>query len=131
VKQRALDAAVTAITDIPGMGGAQRVDVVPATCAGDRDIDRAVCKAIVPGQAGDIYVYPRAGSVLTQAKFGTGHDAPNDDNRRVPVIVVAPGLAPRHDVGTTLQVAPTLAALLGVAPPATATAPALFGITTR
>ena len=69
--------------------------------------------------------------MITEAKFGTGHDAPNDDNRRVPVIVMAPGLAPRHATGTTLQVAPTLAALLGVAPPVTATASTLFGITKR
>ena len=131
VRQRALDEAGAAISKVPSMGGAQRTDLAPADCGGDRDIDRAVCKAIVPGEAGDIYVYPQAGSVLTESKFGTGHDAPNDDNRRVPVIVMAPGLAPRHDVGNTLQVAPTLAALLGVAPPVTATAPPLFGITRR
>jgi len=130
-KVRALEAAITAINAIPGIAGAQRTDEVAPECALDQDVARAVCKAIVPGEAGNLYVYPEAGSVITDAKFGTGHDAPNDDNRRVPVIIKAPGLAPQHSTGTTLQVAPTIAALLGVAPPSAARAQPLFGITRR
>jgi hypothetical protein len=129
VKGRALDAAVKAIAAIPSVGGAVRVDRVEPTCKGGQEIDRAVCNGIVPDEAGDLYVYAAQGSVITDAKFGTGHDAPSDDNRLVPILVKAPGLAPRHDLGTTLQVAPTLAALLGVAPPAAAREKPLFGIT--
>ncbi len=131
VSARALDAAVAAVKALPNIGGIVRTDLVDPRCASEADIDRAVCKAIVPGEAGDLYVWPVAGSVITSAKFGTGHDAPNEDNRRVPILVMAPGLAPQHGVGTTLQVAPTLAALLGVQPPSKATAPPLFGITRR
>jgi hypothetical protein len=131
VKARALEAAVVALKALPNIGGAVRTDLVDAACAAPSDVERAVCKAIVPGEAGDLYVWPVAGSVITSAKSGTGHDAPNEDNRRVPILVMAPGLAPQRGVGTTLQVAPTLAALLGVAPPTRATAQPLFGLTRR
>ncbi len=131
VRQRALDAAVKAIAAIPSIGGAQRSDTIDPACTGGTDVDRAVCNAIVPGDAGEIYIYPGPGSMLTTSKFGTGHDAPNDDNRRVPIIVMAPGVTPQSGVGSTLQVAPTLAALLGVDPPSAAKAQPLFGITKR
>lgn len=131
VRTRALDAAVAAIKGLPQMAGAVRTDLVEPSCSASDDIMRAVCNAIVPREAGELYVWPSAGSVITSARFGTGHDAPNEDNRRVPILVLAPGVASQRGVGTTLQVAPTLAALLGVAPPSTATAPPLFGITRR
>jgi arylsulfatase A-like enzyme len=66
---------------------------------------------------------------VTEYLTGTNHDAPNADNREVPVIVRAPGLAPQTiEHASFLQIAPTVAALLGVPPPKAASEPPLFGL---
>ena len=64
------------------------------------------------------------GSLVTEYGGGTHHDAPSAANREVPIIVRVPGVAAGAlPAGVTpLQIAPTLAALLGVAPPAAAQA---------
>ena len=72
-----------------------------------------------------------AGSLITTYETGSHHDAPFDDNRRVPILVLAPGLAPQAGTGSLLQVAPTVAALLRVPPPPAATEPPLFGLGAR
>jgi hypothetical protein len=87
-----------------------------------------VCWGLVPDEAGELYVVPAAGSLISDHKTGTHHDAPSDDNRQVPILVMAPGLAPQVGAGTLLQVAPTIAALLHVPPPNTGEKP-LFGLT--
>ncbi len=91
-----------------------------------------VCRSIVPGESGELYLAPHRGYVISDYKTGTHHDAPNADNQEVPILVRAPGLAPQTvERGSLLQVAPTLAALLGVPPPASATESPLFGIAAR
>ncbi len=91
-----------------------------------------ICRSSVPGESGELYLAPHRGFVVTEYKTGTHHDAPNADNQEVPVLVRAPGLAPQAiEHASFLQIAPTVAALLGVPPPASATAPALFGIAAR
>ena len=75
---------------------------------------------------------PKRGFVITDYPTGTHHDAPNEDNQHVPILVRAPGLAPQLVQGASmLQVAPTVAALLGVPPPEAATEKPLFGIEAR
>jgi hypothetical protein len=104
------DASTTTDCDAPGL-------------AGD------VCRAIVPGPSGELYLAPHRGFVVTEYKTGTHHDAPNPDNQEVPILVRAPGVAPQAIArGSLLQVAPTIAALLRVWPPSSATASPLFGI---
>jgi arylsulfatase A-like enzyme len=66
--------------------------------------------------------------MITDSPAGTHHDAPFGDNRHVPILVMAPGLEPQNGTGSLLQVAPTLAALLGIPPPAAAKERPLFGI---
>jgi predicted AlkP superfamily pyrophosphatase or phosphodiesterase len=91
-----------------------------------------VCRAIVPGESGELYLAPHRGFVITEYKTGTHHDAPNTDNQQVPILVRAPGLHPQTiERASSLQIAPTVAALLGVPPPPAATAPPLFGIAAR
>jgi hypothetical protein len=85
----------------------------------------------VPGESGELLVVPSRGSVITDFTSGSHHDAPFDDNRRVPILVLAPGLPPQAGTGSLLQVAPTVAALLRVPPPAAATEPPLFGLAAR
>jgi hypothetical protein len=70
---------------------------------------------------------PLEGSLITEYKTGTHHDAPFDDNRRVPILVMAPGLVPQTSEGSILQIAATVSALLRIDPP-NATASPLFGL---
>jgi hypothetical protein len=84
--------------------------------------------SLYPPESGELYVMPVEGSLISDYKSGTHHDAPFDDNRRVPIIVMAPGLAPQTGEGSLLQVAPTVSALLHVPPPPAATEPPLFSI---
>jgi hypothetical protein len=113
---------------VPGVAVAGRTDRFSPGCKAEKELERALCLATVPGEAGDMYAVATAGSVISEYKAGTSHDAPFDDNRRVPILVRAPGLAPQEGTGTLLQVAPTVSALLGISPPAAATEPALFGL---
>jgi predicted AlkP superfamily pyrophosphatase or phosphodiesterase len=130
-REPALDAAVAAIRRVRGIAFAGRTDRFSAGCKVEQDTDRAICLSIVPGDAGELYAYPSAGSGITGYAGGTTHDAPFDDNRRVPILIKAPGVAHQVGDGSLLQVAPTVSALLGVSPPERASEPALFGIRKR
>lgn len=91
-----------------------------------------ICRSVVTGESGELYLAPHRGFVVTEYKTGTHHDAPNADNQEVPILVRAPGVAPQTiERASFLQIAPTVAALLGVPPPASATASTLFGIAAR
>ncbi|MGE0549376.1 MAG: alkaline phosphatase family protein [Kofleriaceae bacterium] len=127
-RDAALSSAVDAIAALPSIAAAGRTDQISGGCD-DRDgLDRAICLSIAPGESGELYVMPAAGSLITDYATGTHHDAPFDDNRRVPIFVMAPGVTAQAGKGTLLQVAPTVAALLGVSAPPSASAPPLFGI---
>lgn len=130
-KNEAYDAAVKAISAVPGIAVAGRTDRFSPGCTAEKDLYRAICLGTVVDDGGELYVYPTAGSVISEYKAGTTHDAPFDDNRRVPILVKAPGLKPQAGTGNLLQVAPTIAALLGVAPPPAATQPPLFKLGRR
>lgn len=130
-KSEALDAAVAALSAVPGIAVAGRTDRFSKDCNVEKDIYQAMCKAYVPGESGELYAVATAGSLITEYKTGTGHDAPSDDDRQVPILIKAPGVVPQQGQGTLLQVAPTLAALLGIDPPQAATSPTLFGIKKR
>ena len=127
----ALSAAADAVGRIPGVATAARSDRLAGPCDAQTPLLRALCLSVVPGESGELVVVPAAGSVITNFTSGSHHDAPFDDNRRVPILVLAPGLAPQAGTGSLLQVAPTVAALLGVPPPPAATAPPLFGLRAR
>lgn len=127
----ALDAAVRAVAAVPNVAFAGRTDRFSPGCTVEQGSHRAICLGTVPGEGGELYVYPMAGSSISAYAGGTSHDAPFDENRRVPILVAAPGLAPRQGDGSLLQVAPTLAALLGIDPPEAAREPTLFGIERR
>lgn len=130
-RDEALDVASTAVARVPQIAAAGRTDHAAGHCETRRDLAQAICNMIVPGASGELYVLPAQGSLITDYKTGTHHDAPFDDNRHVPILVKAPGLAPQRATGSLLQVAPTVAALLGVPAPPAATAPPLFGIHAR
>lgn len=127
----ALDAAVAAVAKLPGIAAVGRVDQMQGHCEAKTGLAQAICLSIVDGESGELYVVPSRGSLITDYKTGTHHDAPFEDNRQVPILVRAPGVRHQTGTGTLLQVAPTVAALLGVPPPPAASAPPLFSIAAR
>jgi len=130
-RDEALTAAADAIGRIPGVAASARSDRLAGRCDGRQALLHAICLSIVPGESGELLVVPAAGSLISTFSSGSHHDAPFDDNRRVPILVLAPGLSPQAGTGSLLQVAPTVAALLGVPAPPAATEPPLFGLRAR
>jgi len=124
-RDQALTAASAALARIPGVATAGVTAALAGGCERRRGLDPAICRSIVDGESGELYVVAKAGSVITDYRTGTHHDAPSDDNLKVPILILAPGVAHREGTGSLLQVAPTVTSLLGVPPPAAATMPSL------
>ncbi len=123
-----LDALVATLRKQPGVAIAVRTDAVRGACDRRTGIEALVCRAAHP-RAGEIFWAPPPGSVAMKLPWdATNHISPNPADRSVPLAVVASGVHPRtvRRPVSTLQVAPTLARLLGVPPPRAATAPALL-----
>jgi len=123
-----LDALVAALKEQPGVAMAVRTDAIRGECDRRAGIEALACRAAHP-RAGEIFWAPPPGSVAMKLPWdATNHISPNPADRAVPLAVIAPGRAP-HTVPaevSTLQVAPTLARLLGVPPPRAAAAPDLL-----
>ena len=115
-----LAAMARAVEAVPGVAAVVPMDA--AGCASADDRVRRVCGSTVPGESGELLVWPTDGGLVTSYPRGTSHDAPSPDDRTVPVIVYGPGVAPREvtDPVSALAVTATVAKLLGVAPPARA-----------
>lgn len=74
----------------------------------------------LPAPAGaDLVVEPAYGCLITPWPAGTSHGSPHDYDRDVPLIFMGPGIAPGLVPGRAapIDIAPTLAAELGVAAP--------------
>jgi len=131
-RDRALVAATRTILAMPGIAAVFRVSDTIGHCETRSQLERTVCLALAPRISGDLYVVAKRGSLVTDYSAGTHHDAPSPDNREVPIIVRAAGLAPqRIDHASFLRVAPTVAALLGVPAPSAASESPLFGLPAR
>lgn len=137
-RDRLLDAVVAAVRATPGVGVAVRTDAFAAVTDGATDgaagcdrlseLDAVLCRSINHPRSGDVYYGPADGSVLMEKPWDTAtHGSANAQDRRVPIIVIEPGAAPRavDRPISSLQVAPTLARLLGIAAPPRALAPSL------
>jgi predicted AlkP superfamily pyrophosphatase or phosphodiesterase len=133
-RRAALLAAVTrALAATPGIERVWHTAELTGRCEQRRGDERALCLSIDPARAGEIMYSPAEGTSVVDADDGDAvtHGTVHDYDREVPVIVVAPGSAvaspgaPGRTV-STLRVAPTLAALLGVPPPPAARAASLL-----
>ncbi|HWN68150.1 MAG TPA: alkaline phosphatase family protein [Haliangium sp.] len=127
----ALAVLVQRIRALPGIQYAEQTERLRGDCEKRDGIERLACYSIVPRDPGEIYFAAAPGSIVSRHPQGTNHGSPNPDDRLVPILVYAPGnlqwntaRIAREPV-STLQVAATLAALLGVSPPPQATAPPL------
>ena len=72
-----------------------------------------------PDRAPDVVAHVRENHLITDRRLGTSHSSPYAYDRHVPLIFTGPGIsAGEHaEAVRTVDVAPTIAALLGIAPP--------------
>jgi hypothetical protein len=96
-------------------------------------VRRAVGRSVAEDTPGEIFIVPREGWVVDEGRppgAGTTHGTPWDDDRLVPVIVYGPGVDHAQDDSEIemARVAPTIARLLGIAPPSHVRAEPLPGV---
>jgi predicted AlkP superfamily pyrophosphatase or phosphodiesterase len=122
-KVRANPAAVSAVeTAILGTRGVARMfwsDELASTAATDDEMLQMMRRSYVAGRSGDVTIVPKRNWLAV----GTGatHGTPYDYDRRVPLAFLGAGIAPGTYPGpaTPVDLAPTLAAIAGVALPRT------------
>lgn len=117
-RTRVLDAVVADLLR-RGLGTVVRTDARTETCEGD-DVAAMVCRSIHPQNSGDLYVAAKQWDVLNDDHTEcSAHGSPWAYDREVPIVVMAPGVhaGARTETPSMLQIAPTIAALLGVPPP--------------
>ena len=126
-RNRGLAAVIARLFD-RGLLSVRRTDsfdsTQPGACVGD-DVSALVCRSIHPKHSSDLYlVAPEWALINDDTNECTAHGSPWAYDREVPVVVMAPGYEPgvRDTTPSMLQLAPTLAAILGVPPPAAALA---------
>ena len=76
-------------------------------------------RSVDPVQGADLVVQPEAGCLIARYEKGTGHGTPYPYDREVPIVVMGPGIAAGPDPrpAMTVDLAPTLAELLGLSSP--------------
>ncbi len=124
-KPEAAAAVVRALRALPAVGVAYHAaELAQAAAAGDRDA-RAAWLGYHPGRSGDFVVYPRPhwlyvyGDGILAPGEGTSHGLPYTYDQHVPVILFGAGVRPGEyrRPATPADLAPTLAALCGIALP--------------
>jgi len=123
LRERVLDAIVAAL-EKTAVHWVSRTDRTRAHCDGD-DIAALACRSIHAEHSGEIYFVGKEWGLLNDEHHEcTAHGSPWSYDREVPIIVRAPGwtAGERSDSPSMLSIAPTLAAILGIAPPAAARA---------
>lgn len=112
-----LESVLTAVRAVPGVQNAFGADeVAKGAHAADRVL-RAAALSYFPGRSGDIILAPKPGWMFSTN--GTTHGSANPDDQRVPLLLFGHGIKPGRyaQAVTPADVAPTLAALVGVALP--------------
>ena len=88
--------------------------------SGEGELAGLYRRSFVPGRSGDFAVQVAEGCLLSIYDTGTSHGSPWPYDRRVPLVLRGPGIEPGAVPGpaATVDIAPTLSALLGVPAPA-------------
>ncbi|MGE5245664.1 MAG: alkaline phosphatase family protein [Betaproteobacteria bacterium] len=113
----ALERIVAAIAARPGVAKVFRSeDLIGADTAAD-PLARAAALSYFPGRSGDLVLAPKPGWMFSAT--GTTHGSSSADDQRVPILFMGYGIRPgRYDApASPADVAPTLAAICGVAMP--------------
>lgn len=126
----AIESAVDALSAIRNMGEVgSRAALAGGDCSRHPAIEALMCRSAHPTRSGEILLVPGRYSLFVEARFPTGsaHGTPWPEDRQVPLIIRRPGIEPRRSVEhpSTLQVAPTVARLLGIGAPPAAKMPAI------
>ncbi len=133
-RDRALDAMVSALRKIPGVGFVERTDRLFGKCERHKqELAAAACYSIDRRHSGVVFVSAAPLSLLAPPDYmsGTNHGSATPEDRGVPIIVYGAGVSPETASASvaarvsTLRVAPTLAALLGITKPPAATGDSL------
>jgi predicted AlkP superfamily pyrophosphatase or phosphodiesterase len=110
----AWEEVVAAIQQVPGVGRVFRTDAVLRGEYADDPLARLVRRSLYAGRNGEINLVPKPYWIIS----GTGatHGSANAYDRRVPVLLMGPAVAPGRYFGAAspADVAPTLALLAGV-----------------
>jgi hypothetical protein len=127
-----IEIALGAAATYEGVHAAFRTDDAAALRASSDDVSRRVGLSIGADPPGPIFVVPAMHYFVDDHEpvdHGTSHGTPWAYDREVPVLFDGPGVtrAVGAEIGDARAVAPTIARLLGVAPPAQATLPPLVG----
>ena len=149
IKERKLDPAVVAefaaqwIGNRPYMQTAftrKQIEsnaVPPTSAANEKDV-RAMLERVMlayrADRCGDVVGIPKPGVLITGYPAGTSHNSPNSYDTHVPVMAVGagvPALGRRSEPRSSLIVAPTVAALLGIEPPAAAKEKPAFNLAAK
>ncbi len=125
VRDRAVEAVVARLGARPDVALAVDARVAPSWRASDDAVRRAVGLSVPDDASGDVFVVPAEGYVIDEEMprgYGTSHGTPWAYDRTVPVVFFGPGVAhvETEDSLPQARVASTIAALLGVPPPAAA-----------
>jgi hypothetical protein len=94
------------------------------------ELAAAVLRSFCPDRSGDVVAVPRPYYQITSFTTGTTHGTPYPYDTHVPLLVFGPGVAAgvRREPVQPLAAAVVVARLLGVPPPAKATAPLPDGL---
>jgi arylsulfatase A-like enzyme len=116
-KAGALDRILTLVRNTPGVAAAFSTDQLRDPAAATDPAARAAALSHFPGRSGQLVVVPKPNWLATSA--GTTHGSANEYDQRVPLLLYGGGIRPgSYDRAVTpADVAPTLAALLGLAMP--------------
>jgi len=76
-------------------------------------------RSYYPGRSGEIYIHLQSHWQEIDDIGNTGHGSAHSSDRHVPILLAAPGVRPGRymEVVDPLDIAPTLAAILGIEPP--------------
>ncbi|HKG98693.1 MAG TPA: hypothetical protein VKA97_12810, partial [Pyrinomonadaceae bacterium] len=85
-------------------------------------IERRVLHGFYPSRSGDIILVPEPYKYLAETLTAT-HGSPYSYDTHVPTIIMGSGITPGRyfEAATPADIAPTLAALLGITPPTNVT----------
>jgi predicted AlkP superfamily pyrophosphatase or phosphodiesterase len=116
-KAGALERILTLVRNTPGVAAAFSTDQLRDPAAATDPVARAAALSHFPGRSGQLVMVPKPNWLTTAA--GTTHGSANEYDQRVPLLLYGAGIRPgSYDRAVTpADVAPTLAALVGLAMP--------------
>ena len=113
----ALKSVIKQLNDQPGIARVFQSEQLPDAAASRDVLLRAAALSYVPQRSGDLLLAMEPG--WTFAAIGTSHGTANPYNQHVPIVVMGPNVkaGEYREAATPADIAPTLAALSGIAMP--------------